>query len=256
MRPRSAGGCPKTTCQPTTTSWSTAGGCQSCREATLWAEREDEISVMTVLCALTSDLRLGKSPSQEDGEDSGLWRATDRVFGASTVVCDLDPNSLYAFRVRSCRNSMFSPYSPEVTFHTPPAPGESTLHFFLPSFLKLHFYFRVIVTVDSFMMHRRCAVSEAAGCCRSSPSYWASCWTKAPAKRLGPICYPEHVPPADVGPRVFPSFSLPLLVALEIYHDSLLLCCQVFTHNSHVFAVVLCENVWGLCCCTDMAKKE
>lgn len=70
----------------------------------------------------------GQSPSQEDGEDSGVWRATDRVYGPSTVVCDLDPNSLYAFRVRSCRNSMFSPYSPEVTFHTPPAPGESETH--------------------------------------------------------------------------------------------------------------------------------
>ncbi|XP_056890344.1 E3 ubiquitin-protein ligase TRIM36 isoform X3 [Takifugu flavidus] len=62
------------------------------------------------------------SPSQEDGEDSLSWRATERVHGSSTVVCDLDPDSLYAFRVRSCRNSMFSPYSPEVTFHTPPAP--------------------------------------------------------------------------------------------------------------------------------------
>lgn len=47
------------------------------------------------------------------------------MYGPSTVVCDLDPNSLYAFRVQSCRNSMFSPYSPEVTFHTPPATGES-----------------------------------------------------------------------------------------------------------------------------------
>uniref|UniRef100_A0A674NSZ8 Tripartite motif containing 36 n=1 Tax=Takifugu rubripes TaxID=31033 RepID=A0A674NSZ8_TAKRU len=62
------------------------------------------------------------SPSQEDGEDSLSWRATERVHGSSTVVCDLDPDNLYAFRVRSCRNSMFSPYSPEVTFHTPPAP--------------------------------------------------------------------------------------------------------------------------------------
>uniref|UniRef100_A0A674N355 Tripartite motif containing 36 n=1 Tax=Takifugu rubripes TaxID=31033 RepID=A0A674N355_TAKRU len=50
------------------------------------------------------------------------WVATERVHGSSTVVCDLDPDNLYAFRVRSCRNSMFSPYSPEVTFHTPPAP--------------------------------------------------------------------------------------------------------------------------------------
>lgn len=65
------------------------------------------------------------SPSQEDGEDSLSWRATEKVHGSSTVVCDLDPDSLYAFRVRSCRNSMFSPYSPEVSFHTPPAPGES-----------------------------------------------------------------------------------------------------------------------------------
>uniref|UniRef100_A0A7N8YEW3 Tripartite motif containing 36 n=1 Tax=Mastacembelus armatus TaxID=205130 RepID=A0A7N8YEW3_9TELE len=56
-------------------------------------------------------------------KDSGVWRATDRVHGPSTVVFDLDPDSLYSFRVRSCRNSMFSPYSPEVTFHTPPAPA-------------------------------------------------------------------------------------------------------------------------------------
>lgn len=88
------------------------------------------MSIMTV----TFGLRLGQSPSQEDGEDSGLWRATDRVYGASTVVCDLDPNSLYAFRVRSCRNSMFSPYSPEVTFHTPPAPGRPKLHSYYLSF--------------------------------------------------------------------------------------------------------------------------
>uniref|UniRef100_A0A3P8Q8B5 RING-type E3 ubiquitin transferase n=1 Tax=Astatotilapia calliptera TaxID=8154 RepID=A0A3P8Q8B5_ASTCA len=67
-------------------------------------------------------LEYRQSPSQEDGEDNGVWRATDRVYGPSTVVCDLEPDSLYSFRVRSCRNSMFSPYSPEVTFHTPPAP--------------------------------------------------------------------------------------------------------------------------------------
>ncbi|XP_010774439.1 E3 ubiquitin-protein ligase TRIM36 isoform X3 [Notothenia coriiceps] len=70
--------------------------------------------------------RLGgpsQSPSQEDGEDSGAWRATDRVYGPNTVVCDLEPDSLYSFRVKSCRNSMFSPHSPEVTFHTPPAPA-------------------------------------------------------------------------------------------------------------------------------------
>ncbi|XP_058491901.1 E3 ubiquitin-protein ligase TRIM36 isoform X1 [Solea solea] len=63
------------------------------------------------------------SPSQEDVDDSSVWRATDRVYGPSTVVSDLEPNTLYSFRVRSCRNSMFSPYSPEVTLHTPPAPA-------------------------------------------------------------------------------------------------------------------------------------
>ncbi|XP_033974034.1 E3 ubiquitin-protein ligase TRIM36 isoform X8 [Trematomus bernacchii] len=70
--------------------------------------------------------RLGgpsQSPSQDDGEDSGAWRATDRVYGPNTVVSDLEPDSLYSFRVKSCRNSMFSPHSPEVTFHTPPAPA-------------------------------------------------------------------------------------------------------------------------------------
>uniref|UniRef100_A0A3P9PZC9 Tripartite motif containing 36 n=1 Tax=Poecilia reticulata TaxID=8081 RepID=A0A3P9PZC9_POERE len=54
--------------------------------------------------------------------DNGVWRATDRVYGSSALVHDLEPDSRYAFRVRSCRNSMFSPYSPEVSFHTPPAP--------------------------------------------------------------------------------------------------------------------------------------
>lgn len=71
-------------------------------------------------------IRLGSSspsPSQEDGEERGAWRTTDRVYGSSTVVRDLESNGLYAFRVQCCRNSMLSPYSPEVTFHTPPAPG-------------------------------------------------------------------------------------------------------------------------------------
>uniref|UniRef100_A0A8C5GB49 RING-type E3 ubiquitin transferase n=1 Tax=Gouania willdenowi TaxID=441366 RepID=A0A8C5GB49_GOUWI len=72
-------------------------------------------------------LEYRQCPSQEDGEDSGLWRVTDRVYGSNTVVCDLDPDSLYSFRVRSCRNSVFSPYSPEVTFHTPPGPAFSFL---------------------------------------------------------------------------------------------------------------------------------
>ncbi|XP_061757149.1 E3 ubiquitin-protein ligase TRIM36 isoform X2 [Nerophis ophidion] len=64
----------------------------------------------------------GPSPSLDGGEDNSAWRVTEQIYGPTAVVCDLDPDSLYAFRVRSCRNSMLSPYSPEVTFHTPPAP--------------------------------------------------------------------------------------------------------------------------------------
>ncbi|KAM9546378.1 E3 ubiquitin-protein ligase TRIM36 isoform 2-T2 [Salvelinus alpinus] len=64
--------------------------------------------------------RLG---AEQDEEGASRWRLTDRVYGPSTVVCDLEADSLYSFRVRSCRNSLYSPYSPEVTFHTPPAPA-------------------------------------------------------------------------------------------------------------------------------------
>uniref|UniRef100_A0A8C6WJT4 Tripartite motif containing 36 n=1 Tax=Neogobius melanostomus TaxID=47308 RepID=A0A8C6WJT4_9GOBI len=58
-----------------------------------------------------------------DGDDGSTWRSTERVYGPSTSVSGLEPDCLYSFRVRSSRNSMFSPYSPEVTFHTPPAPA-------------------------------------------------------------------------------------------------------------------------------------
>ncbi|XP_034152482.1 E3 ubiquitin-protein ligase TRIM36 isoform X3 [Esox lucius] len=64
--------------------------------------------------------RLGAEPDEEGGS---RWLLTDRVYGSSAVVCDLEADSLYAFRVRCCRNSLFSPYSAEVTFHTPPAPA-------------------------------------------------------------------------------------------------------------------------------------
>ncbi|PWA15897.1 hypothetical protein CCH79_00008949 [Gambusia affinis] len=70
-----------------------------------------------------------RSPSPGNGEDKGVWRATDRVYGSSALVHDLEPDGQYAFRVRSCRNSMFSPYSPEVSFHTPPAPGNDKCGF-------------------------------------------------------------------------------------------------------------------------------
>lgn len=65
--------------------------------------------------------KLGVEKDEEEG--SSHWCSTVPVYGPSTVVCDLEANSLYSFRVRSCRNSLYSPYSPEVTFHTPPAPG-------------------------------------------------------------------------------------------------------------------------------------
>lgn len=68
-----------------------------------------------------------QSPAPENGEDDRVWRATDRVYGSSAVVQNLEPDSRYIFRVRSCRNSMFSPYSPEVSFQTPPAPVFSFL---------------------------------------------------------------------------------------------------------------------------------
>ncbi|XP_067087395.1 LOW QUALITY PROTEIN: E3 ubiquitin-protein ligase TRIM36 [Osmerus mordax] len=59
----------------------------------------------------------------EGGEGgSGRWSSTERVYGTSAVVCDLEPDSVYSFRLRSYRNSLHSPYCPEVSFHTPPAP--------------------------------------------------------------------------------------------------------------------------------------
>ncbi|CAL8331216.1 unnamed protein product, partial [Arctogadus glacialis] len=94
-------------------------------EATIcWRLSDDHIATDHQLLEYRRLGGPGQSPAppQEDGVDSGSWRTTERVYGASTVVCDLEPDSLYAFRVRSCRSSMYSPYSPEVTFHTPPAP--------------------------------------------------------------------------------------------------------------------------------------
>ncbi|XP_037391853.1 E3 ubiquitin-protein ligase TRIM36 isoform X3 [Pygocentrus nattereri] len=62
-----------------------------------------------------------KKVATED-EAKSKWQMSDHVYGSSTVVCDLDRYCRYAFRVRSCRNGVYSPYSPEVSFHTPPAP--------------------------------------------------------------------------------------------------------------------------------------
>ncbi|XP_077601019.1 E3 ubiquitin-protein ligase Trim36-like isoform X1 [Stigmatopora nigra] len=63
----------------------------------------------------------GPNQSKEDAEDA-VWQTMERSHSPSTTICGLDADSLYTFRVRTCRNSIFSPYSPEVTFHTPPAP--------------------------------------------------------------------------------------------------------------------------------------
>ncbi|KAI1900235.1 hypothetical protein AGOR_G00047910 [Albula goreensis] len=55
-------------------------------------------------------------------EEQGRWQVRESVHGPSTVVCDLDSDSVYSFRVRTRRNAAFSSYSPEVSFYTPPAP--------------------------------------------------------------------------------------------------------------------------------------
>ncbi|XP_057211992.1 E3 ubiquitin-protein ligase TRIM36 isoform X5 [Triplophysa rosa] len=64
--------------------------------------------------------------SGEDGEPV-VWRASERVYGSSTVVSDLEFCCRYAFRVKCCRSDVFSPCGPEVIFHTPPAPVFSFL---------------------------------------------------------------------------------------------------------------------------------
>uniref|UniRef100_A0A672M434 E3 ubiquitin-protein ligase TRIM36-like n=1 Tax=Sinocyclocheilus grahami TaxID=75366 RepID=A0A672M434_SINGR len=66
--------------------------------------------------------KLGSEEEQESG-----WSASEPVFGCSTVLSDLSTDSSYTFRVKSCRNRVYSPSSPEVTLHTPPAPVLSFL---------------------------------------------------------------------------------------------------------------------------------
>ncbi|XP_018614020.1 E3 ubiquitin-protein ligase TRIM36 isoform X1 [Scleropages formosus] len=67
-------------------------------------------------------LEYRKVVAEEHEEEEGRWQVCDGVFGPSTLVCDLDKDSTYSFRVRSCRDRVYGFYSPEVTFHTPPAP--------------------------------------------------------------------------------------------------------------------------------------
>lgn len=66
-----------------------------------------------------------KLGAEDEEEEESRWSASERVYGCSTVLSDLVGDSRYAFRVKSCRNGVFSPCSPEVTFHTPPAPGKT-----------------------------------------------------------------------------------------------------------------------------------
>lgn len=116
-----------TTCLLTTTCSSTASGFKHNYRRVMGKSQCSSKNKKLYLFSI----RLGsssQSSSQEDGEERGAWRATDRVYGSSTVVHDLESNGLYAFRVQCRRNSMLSPYSPEVTFHTPPAPGRPQSH--------------------------------------------------------------------------------------------------------------------------------
>ncbi|XP_063051739.1 E3 ubiquitin-protein ligase TRIM36 isoform X2 [Engraulis encrasicolus] len=65
------------------------------------------------------------APVDEEGSagggGGGGWQATEHVYGSSAVVSNLEKDALYSFRVKSFRNALSSPYSPEVTFHTPPS---------------------------------------------------------------------------------------------------------------------------------------
>ncbi|NXK95511.1 TRI36 ligase, partial [Formicarius rufipectus] len=54
-------------------------------------------------------------------EENVTWQKTE-VYGKSKVVCDLDDDSSYAFRVRGYKGSICSPWSREVILRTPPAP--------------------------------------------------------------------------------------------------------------------------------------
>ncbi|XP_026855532.2 E3 ubiquitin-protein ligase TRIM36 isoform X1 [Electrophorus electricus] len=71
---------------------------------------------------LPTDFHLLEYRKVVEGEEEGPWQVTEQVYNSSTVVCNLASSCRYAFRVRSCRNTILSPYSPEVAFHTPPAP--------------------------------------------------------------------------------------------------------------------------------------
>ncbi|XP_043566870.1 E3 ubiquitin-protein ligase TRIM36 isoform X6 [Chiloscyllium plagiosum] len=57
-----------------------------------------------------------------DQDGDCAWESTEDVCSTSKVISNLDTNMSYIFRVKGCKNSIYSDYSKEVLFHTPPAP--------------------------------------------------------------------------------------------------------------------------------------
>ncbi|XP_048383997.1 E3 ubiquitin-protein ligase TRIM36 isoform X3 [Stegostoma tigrinum] len=57
-----------------------------------------------------------------DQDGDCAWESTEDVCGTSKVISNLDTNSSYIFRVKGCKNSIYSDYSKEVVLHSPPAP--------------------------------------------------------------------------------------------------------------------------------------
>ncbi|XP_023692487.1 E3 ubiquitin-protein ligase TRIM36 isoform X3 [Paramormyrops kingsleyae] len=68
------------------------------------------------------ELEYRKVVAGERGEEAARWQSSEGVYGPSAVVSNLDNDSAYSFRVRTYRSGICGPFSPEVTFHTPPAP--------------------------------------------------------------------------------------------------------------------------------------
>uniref|UniRef100_UPI003D77A893 E3 ubiquitin-protein ligase TRIM36 isoform 1 n=1 Tax=Danio rerio TaxID=7955 RepID=UPI003D77A893 len=99
--------------------------CRVYNEALLhWRLPEDSVPTDRHLLEFR---KLQQDEEEEKEEVEQCWRTSESVYGSSTVVCDLDRDARYAFRVKSCRNGVCSAYSPEVTLHTPPAPVFSFL---------------------------------------------------------------------------------------------------------------------------------
>ncbi|XP_048450876.1 E3 ubiquitin-protein ligase TRIM36 [Rhincodon typus] len=57
-----------------------------------------------------------------DQDGDCAWESTEDVCGTSKVISNLDTNTSYIFRVKGCKNSIYSDYSKQVVLHTPPAP--------------------------------------------------------------------------------------------------------------------------------------